>query len=193
MNRLLIIALVVLLSCIAHAGGNPDVRAYIDFDPPNYVHELAPAPYSMVYAYLCLDHLDNGMTAVSFRTTDLVQECPGVFGTQSYMTLLPGGIPFTITPWIPPGTTLSSTECMGVSDPVVVVGYVQAFYLGGSCCYELRDHLDYPRWVVDCEDGVDFYCVHMHGSIGGYPCPDGDCAPVPVECETWGTIKSLYR
>jgi len=193
MHRLLILMLLVTLSATAHAGGNPAVRAYVDFDPPNYVHELTPAPYSMVHAYVCLDHLDIGMTVLSFRTTDVVQECPGVFATQNFITLLPGSMPFTITPWIPPGATLWSTECMGASDPVVVVGRLEVFYLGGSCCYELRDHLDYPRWVVDCDDAIDFYCVYMHGSVGGVPCPTGDCDEVPVELGTWGSVKTLYR
>ncbi len=80
-------------------------------------------------------------------------------------------------------------------DEPILVAVMAFFYLGGSACLEIRDHLEYPRWVVDCgEPGeVDQYCVLAHGSIGGAACPDGDCSPVPVESETWGTIKSLYR
>ncbi len=80
-------------------------------------------------------------------------------------------------------------------DEPVLVAVVTIFYLGGAGCLEIRDHMEYPRWVVDCSEPgeVDQYCVLAHGSIGGYPCPVGDCQPVPVEGETWGTIKSLYR
>ena len=79
MNRLLAVGLTVALACSANAGGNPNVRVYIDFDPPNYVHETTPEPYATVEAYVCMDHLDSGMTTISFRVTDFVAEFPGVF------------------------------------------------------------------------------------------------------------------
>lgn len=80
-------------------------------------------------------------------------------------------------------------------DEPILVAAVTFFYLSGSGCLEIRDHWDYPRWVVDCgEPGeVDEYCVLAHGSVGGYVCPQGDCGPVPVQGGTWGMIKSLYR
>jgi len=39
MNRLVAMAVVLLVASGALAGGNPNVVAYIDFDPPNRVHE----------------------------------------------------------------------------------------------------------------------------------------------------------
>ena len=192
MNRLLVAGLVVVLSCTAHAGGNPDIRAYFDFDPPNYVHEIHPAPYATVDAYLCLDHVGEGVTSVCFRMEDPVEACPGTAATAAWTKLFPGGF-IPMTPWDGAGVTVPSSECM-TSDPVIA-GYVTIFYLGGSCCLEILDHGVYPRWVVDCGDpgDVDSYCVLAHGSIGGAGCPEGDCSPVRVEGETWGTIKSLYR
>ena len=90
---------------------------------------------------------------------------------------------------------MASSECMLSEDEPVLVAVVTFFYLGGSGCLEIRDHEEYPRWVVDCSEPgeVDQYCVLAHGSIGGSPCPDGGCQPAPVQGETWGTIKSLYR
>ena len=35
--------------------------------------------------------------------------------------------------------------------------------------------------------------MSVGASIGGAVCPEGDCPYVPVEAETWGTIKSMYR
>ena len=89
MNRLLMIGLVAVLSCTAWAGGNPDVRIYIDFDPPNYVHEYTPQPYETLNAYVCLDQLDDGATAIAFRMNDVLEECPGVFAPPGWSTTWP--------------------------------------------------------------------------------------------------------
>ena len=86
-----------------------------------------------------------------------------------------------------------ATDCYA-SEPLVI-GYVTLFYLGGQCHIEILDHLEYPRWVVDCSDPgeIDEYCVYMNGSIGGASLPQGDCDGTPVQAASWGAIKSLYR
>ena len=195
MKWLLVAGLIVLLVSTAHAGSNPDVRIYIDFDPPNYVHGVAPEPYEMFDAYVCMDQVGGGVMTVSFRVTDLMLEYPGMVGTQSWTQLFPGQLPIC-WPWSDWGSTIYSEECMTEEEGPVLVGYLSYFYLGyGSGCLEILDHADYPRWVVDCgEPGeVDLYCVLAHGSINGGACPDGDCPAVPVADGTWGTIKSMYR
>ena len=191
MNRLLAVVLVALLACSAHAGGNPDVRAYIDFDPPNYVHAISPELYTTVEAYLCLDSIGEGVTCVSFMMERPDEACPGVLVGGGYEYFFPNGI-ILWPPW-PSGVTVPSTQCM-TADPLVVC-LVTAFYVGGSCCLEILDHPDYVRWVCDCSDPVevDDYCVFAHGSIGGADCPAGDCGTVPVEDFTWSAVKSLYR
>ena len=93
MNRLLVLGLLVVLTSSAHAGGNPGVRIYIDFDPPNYMHSISPEPYSTVEAYICLDNLSTGMTSVSFAMTDLEVEYPGLCAPPSFARLLPGDPP----------------------------------------------------------------------------------------------------
>jgi hypothetical protein len=178
------------LTVTALAGGNPDVKGYITFDPAGQVHEATPAPYTSVNAYICFTDLGMGLTSASFRVTDVMTACPGSFAPPSFVNLLPGdlaiGNVFT-------GITVASTGCE--APPTVCVGYVSLFYLGVPCCLELLDHPEYPRWVTDCNDPaqVDYYCVLAHGSIAGAPCPDGDCEQNPVEDATWGGIKSLYR
>jgi hypothetical protein len=164
MNCLLTAGLLLLLACSAHAGGNPNVRAYIDFDPPNYVHAINPAPYTTVEAYLCLDNVEEGVTSISFMMQRPDEACPAAFVGASWQNFFPSGI-IPMNPW-PSGVTVPSTECMAF-DPLVV-GVVTTFYLGG-------------------------YCVLSHVSVGGAECPEGDCGPVPVEGSTWGTIKALYR
>ena len=185
----------MVLVSSAHAGSNPDVRIYIDYAPPNYVHDIAPDLYTSFNAYVCLDQVEGGVICISFRVTDLMAEHPGVVGSQSWTQLFPGDLPI-YWPWW--GTTICSTECMKQDDGPVLVGYLTYFYVGynsPSACIEILDHQDYPRWVVDCSDPgeVDYYCVLAHGSINGGVCPQGDCSQVPVQGETWSTIKSMYR
>jgi hypothetical protein len=70
------------------------------------------------------------------------------------------------------------------------------FYLGGACHFEILDHEEYPRWVVDCTEPyaeVDEYCVYRNASIGGAIAPEGDCEETAVRARSWGAIKSMYR
>ena len=192
MSRVLIFLLVMLPAFVAQAGGNPGVRAYFDFDPPNYVHSLEAWPaYTTVTAYLCVDSLQEGMTAFAFRMEHPADSNPGVLATGGWSSMLPGGIIPPGPPW--PYGIVEVSVC--VTENPTVIGRLDCFYLGGAACLEILDHPDYPRWVVDCSQpaNIDFYCVLAHASIGGGVCPDGDCPAVPVEAGSWGTIKSLYR
>jgi len=195
MNQLLAVGLVLALVCTASAGGNPNVRVYFDFDPPNYVHEMSPAPYSTVDMYMCLDELGTGMNTICFRTTNLMTEFPGVFATQAWTTLLPGNLPIGWYPWEPWGAIVASTECNGSAGEPLVVGYITAFYLGGEGWVQILDHPDYPRWVIDCGDPGEYdeYCVYRNASVGGAEAPPGDCDVTPAERNSWGAIKSLYQ
>jgi hypothetical protein len=89
MVRAVIAVSILAAASAAWSGGNPDVRIYIDFDPPNYVHECTPEPYQTFNAYVCLDQLDSGMIAVSFRLNDVMVDCPGVFAPPQWVPLLP--------------------------------------------------------------------------------------------------------
>ncbi len=193
MKYLVLTGWLAVLAVPVFAGGNPDVRIYIDLDPPNYVSEYAPSPYEQFDAYVCIDQLDEGMMSVSLRMHDPMVACPGVFASASWTHLLPSSDPPLGPPWIGNGIFAVSDYCLG--DDPLVVGVIHLQYIGGSCCLELLDHGICPRWVVDCsnERELDHYCVLAHASIGGAPCPDGDCSQVPVEGSSWGTIKGLYR
>ena len=192
MKRLTLTLLALLAASVALGGGNPDVIAYVDFDPPNRVHEWWPVPYETFSAYICLGNLEEGVTAVSFALNDVVGEYPGCIATVSLVRMFPGNLVVPCDTWTTTGCTVASSECvLGPDAPAV---RLDMFYLGGSCCIKIQDHAWYTREVVDCSEpaGVDTYCVLSHGSVGGAPCPDGDCS-TPAEAETWGTIKSLYR
>ncbi len=87
MSRLLALGLVVVLATGVHAGGNAGVRIYIDFDPPNYVHQADPAPYTWIDAYVWLDSLEEGVSAVSCALPDLVASCPDVIAAATWTSL----------------------------------------------------------------------------------------------------------
>jgi hypothetical protein len=59
----------------------------------------------------------------------------------------------------------------------------------------ILDHPDFPRWVVDCNDQVDSYCVFINGGVCKDPVDgeEGCDGVVPVEASSWGGIKALYR
>ena len=187
MRIFLAMIMIMAIAVPALAGGNPSVVGYIDFDPPNRVHSVMPAPYTAVLAYICFGDLDMGLAGCSFMVNDVGADCPGVFAPDpGFTNLLPGDL--AIGNYLT-GITLASTECM--TDPDVCVAYLSLFYLGGECCIVLLDHPDYPRWVLDCNDPaqVDFYQLMAHGSVGGGLCPEIS----PVEDTTWGSIKAMYN
>jgi len=181
MKSLLVIALVLAVAVPAFAGDNPAVRLYVDFDPGNYVHRADPAMYTAFDAYFMLDTF-VGIAAVSFK----VGVTPGMSSPGSYEALLPGGMSIGA---FEVGTTVGSTECVTTAPVAVGVGHY--FYLNVPGDIEILDHPDFPRWVVDCNDGVDSYCVFINGGVCKDPLP-GDCG-VPVEASSWGGIKALYR
>ena len=200
MRFLIVFGLILVLAGSALAiGNNPQVYAYISFDPAGdpEQHTVTPAMFTTVDAYVCLGCVDGGMTVVSFGLNSVLADYPGVCGTQAFVNLLPGGL--AIGDPFAGGVTVASTECM-MMDPVIV-GYGSYFYMGNGptdACVKIVDHPDYPRWVVDCQEpGVeDFYCLKGHGTIAGGVCTDGleTClCDSPVEDATWGGIKALYR
>jgi hypothetical protein len=196
MKQIVTVCAVLMLAVAAFAGQNPNIYAYVSFDPAGDEAQSAvtPTAYTTVSAYVCLGCIEGGVTVVSFGLNNALAEYPGVFATQQFTNLMPGGLAIG-DPFVG-GVTIASTECL-VTDPVIV-GYGSYFYLGGNGCIKIVDHGTYPRWVVDCQQpGVqDYYCLKGHGTVGAAVCTDGletcDCDS-PVEAETWGGIKALYK
>jgi hypothetical protein len=202
----------VLLATLAFAApalANPsgaDPTLFIDFDedgvPDEDMHfSISPPAYVLIEAYValsCIDEPGEEFTTVSFALSNPLAECPGVTAPPSFFSLLPGnlaiGDPFS------GGITVASTECM--YGPVVYIGKIELFYLGGECYLKILDHSEYPRWVVDCQSPgqVHYYCNYAWAGIGQDHiyldewCPDPPaCQITPVENVSWGAIKSLYR
>jgi len=85
MIRLIAAGVILSLACGAQAGGNPDIRMYIDFDPPNYVHEVQPELYTTFEAHVCIDRIGEGVSVVSFAMNDVTEDCLGVVAAPSFV------------------------------------------------------------------------------------------------------------
>ncbi|MCK4510873.1 hypothetical protein KAW64_03995 [bacterium] len=190
-----VIAIAVLVLLFVGAGtalANPIIGdwLYIDFDPPNYGHEVYPAAFEAVDAYVMFstpDFLWSGLTSVSFA----LEVTPGMGSSYEFTPLLPGDL--AVGDWNS-GITVLSTECVPTTDAPIMIGRLSFVYEGTPGYVAIVDHPDYPRWTMNCDDPAEpfSYCVCWHGGVG-VPGVTGDCGVSPVEDVTWGTIKSLYR
>ena len=185
-----VLLVVVLAVSVSTADQNSNCKVFVTFasSPTDYAgmtNRADPASYTAFDAYFgILDY--QCFTAVSF----MVGVTPGMSSPGSYEALLPGGMSIGA---FEAGTTVGSTECV-VAGPVAV-GVGHYFYLNVPGDIMILDHPDFPRWVVDCNDAVDSYCVFMNGGV----CKDAELGEVgcdgisAVEASSWGGIKALYR
>ncbi|MEE8573472.1 MAG: hypothetical protein V3T20_09410, partial [Gemmatimonadota bacterium] len=67
-RALLSLLLIAFIAVPAFAGTNPDIRIYLDVDPPTKVHEIHPNPSGTFDAYVCLDCFgtDGGTRGTAF-------------------------------------------------------------------------------------------------------------------------------
>jgi len=195
MRTAIALCVILLASVVAVAGQNPNVRLYVSFDADEYVPDFTPAIYTSFDAYICMDCLGTegepgGMCVIAFRT----EITPGFTAVTSFSPMVSMPIPIT-WPELDGDIWMTPYGCI-TDDPCPLVR-ISMFYIGGSGCIQIVDHHDYPRWVIDSEDDVDFYCVRSHGSIAGGDCPPGevgcDCGATPVDQSSWGVLKALYR
>ena len=192
----LTLCLVLAIAVAAHAGGNPDARVYIDFDPPNYVHSITPPEEDYFRAYVCIDQIGDGIMSLRIRLNDLT--IYPQFAAASWTDLNGWGHPEGRAPW---GLGVHddmryAPGCVTADQEPVVIGYAEYYYWGpGGGCLEILGSQLGAAHVRDCSIQIetDAACVLSNGSIAGTPCPAGDCSAAPVEDSAWGTIKSLYR
>jgi hypothetical protein len=173
----------------APAGQNPDAFAYVDFDPPYGVQRVDPEPYEYVTAYFMLGCVPGGFRNVSVA----LYVTPETSANTVYENVLPA--PLSIGDF-EEGVTIGSSLCVG--DGPVAFAAAHIIYTGTPGDVMILDHPQWPRWVVDCTEPiplVDYYCLLSNGGIGKDPIPTGETCgcPTPVEDESWGSIKALYR
>jgi hypothetical protein len=197
MKRLLIALAIMAVATTAFAGGNPDVRIYLDVMPNQMVHEIHPNASETFDVYVCLDCFGDDPILSGTRGTAflLIRTFQGF--KLSQIALL-GGLDFgdaEIDGW----TIAAGADCVYPDiDGVVCVGVIQYLYLGVPGTLDLAPHPGTGREVLDCDFQSDFYCIYANLGVSVPPNPgepDCDCPENgnPVEDSTWGGIKALYR
>ncbi len=183
MRTLLAVLMIVAIAVPAFAGGNPNINLYVTFDQAGQVSRLDPTPYTLGNAYVCATVIGDGFTTLSFATG----VGAGVSISTSWASNLPGGLAIGA---FDTGITLASTECM--TDEIVLIATGSFVWTGTAGEITIIDHPDWPREVVDCVGDTDDYCLLSNGGVFMDPTPTGECIS-PVEENSWGGIKALYR
>ena len=209
MRNVLIALIVLALAIPAMAGQNPGVQIYLYTTSTGlggFNYKATPAEGANTSVYVCFDHfgVGGGMYAANW----LFNEVPGpdyMSVTNQFVAV--GGLTIGV-PGLAPGCsmTVGAVPVYPVNGVVVLArvryetpeparagGYIEVLpYAAG----------DGPI-VADANNELDVWCVRsiatgtepISGHFGwdGPPPIDGDCVISPVEQETWGSIKALYR
>jgi len=184
MRCVLAVALVAAVACgTAWAGDNPDIRIYLDVDPPNYVHRIDPDVNDMFDVYICLDTFGEGAgtrgVGVLFDRT--------FGGIKTGQTNLLGGLDMgdvEVDGW----SCVAGADCVYPDENgIVTVGYVSYLYTGAPGGIAILEHPVSGTEVLDCNDIEDHFIVI--GNLG----VNADPPEAPVEARSWGSIKALYR
>ncbi|MFH1502164.1 MAG: hypothetical protein ABIG03_03870 [Candidatus Eisenbacteria bacterium] len=199
MRVLALTILAALLATSAFAvGTNPNVRMYYDFDPPNQTFRADPAPNSIVNGYLIVDCFGDGggVTGVSLV---LDFQCGGFTAGAADVTIFHpsaqtviGGPDNLVVGWV-----VAAPVCVFPdTDGIVTIAMVPWFYNGTPGDVVLLASPIDGKAVVDCNNDLDFFCVFSNAGVGQDPVTAGDAncdCDTPVEENTWGAIKALYR
>ena len=190
--------LAVLVATAAFAGLNPNVRAYIDFDPPNQVFRADPAASTVQTCYLVVDCYGDGSGLLGVSLVVDFQ-CGGFTAGAADVTIFHptaqtviGGPDDLVNGWV-----IAAPECVYPDvDGIVTVASIPWFYTGPAGDIVLLPSPVDGKAAVDCNNDIDIFCVFSHGAMNQDPVTAGDanctCDTV-VEENTWGAIKALYR
>jgi len=198
MRALLAVLMIGAFAAAAFAGTNPDIRIYLDVDPPVKVHEIHPDAGATFDVYVCLDCFGEG--SGTRGTAFLLQRT--FTGFKLSQTSLMGGLDFGDAETDPGWTLAAGADCIYPdANGVACIAVIQYLYQGGPGTLNILPHgLVEPgtgREVLDCDFASDFYCIYANLGVSVPPDPGDDgcvCEPAsPVEDATWGSIKSLYR
>jgi hypothetical protein len=171
-RRLIVVLVLLLIGVQAQAGQNPDIRIYLDVDPPNDVHEVHPGATETFDVYVCLDCFGEGggTRGVAFLLVRTFQ------GFKLSQTSLLGGLDFGDAEY--DGWTIAAgADCVYPDDDgIVLVGVIQYLYLGAPGTLDLTPHPGTGRDVLDCNFESNYYCVAGNLGVSVPPNPgDPDC------------------
>ncbi len=206
MKRLVIAVIVVALALPAFAGQNPNLAIFLNTEPDGSgTNEVCPAPGELFHVYVCFDRFGpgGGLLRVGFRFDRAFAGF--LLEQQSWFP----GIPLGDVEGDGMEVT-AGAECVSPGgNGIVVAARITYLYTGGPGTITVLPHAygEIADIALDCNYDIDHWCVASvasHGFSGHFgvcaPPPgrltplDGDCElVVPVEAETWGTIKGIYR
>jgi hypothetical protein len=200
--RIVIAVAVLGVAVAATANPVPTPWPYVFADfagPPggDYLPQVFPSANDVVDCYIGMACSDGELDE-SFRSVALRLEYVGQIFPLEYECLIPGA---ELYGWWDDsyGIEIRTSQCIDWTGPVYLAR-VSILYLGVPTDILIQDHAERPRWVVDCNDDVQIFCVSGHGALGKYAMAgDPECAfecyqqAAPVSDASWGTVKALYR
>jgi hypothetical protein len=194
MTRVVLVALAVLLAVApATAGQNPNAVAFVSFDPScetgPYVHTTPFTAAGIYDSYVCVDGFGSsgGIRTLAFSMT-----------TSGLSPMLPDYTVFDATAQGTGGPDASfwligAQVCVYPNACGIVTVVKQQFFVMSPGTISLGGSPVDGKMVVDCNFDADQFCVMSNGGIGAEPpAGDEDC-DTPVELQSWGSIKALYR
>ena len=188
-----IVLVLGVLVQVAPATQNPELRVYLDFDPPNRINTIEPEVGSFFDVYIVCDQFgpDGGLRCVPFAFER-------TFGGEVVgQTMLFDGLQLGDVEDPEIGWVCVSFECLYPDEAgQLLFSYVTYYYSGppGELSI-IRTEAD-EGGAVDCLVERDYYCIGGHAGIwtsappGEPECPFGI---TPVECSSWGVVKALFR
>jgi hypothetical protein len=191
--------LALLVAGTAFAGTNPEIRAWLDLDENGGgVHRVdGLGLFETFNVYIVLDCFGEGggTRGLGFR----FEKDADLNASPTGVTNLLGGQTLGANPESADGVTMvAGADCVypDVND-LVVVGYITYTYgMGAGYIKLLGDHPVSGRQVLDCDyTDDDLFCIVAHVAVDeDPPAGEADCdCDTPVELETWGAIKGLFR
>ncbi len=194
MKHSLIAVIVIAVALPASAVQNPDIRIYLDADPPHFIHETCPTPNDVLDDFGCLDCFGSGggTRGTVFR---FIRTFGGIKIAQ--INLL-GGLDLGDVDDIQGWSIVAGEDCVYPDENgIVVAARVSYLYTGPPGNLDLASSVTQPRKVLDCNNTEDdLFCILANlgvcvppnpGEVGCY------CGEVPVKETSWGSIKALYR
>ena len=179
-------AFAVLLAATAAFANPIAFDMYIDFDPPNHVHSVYPAPYTTVNAHVVLENYLPWDIYAVFFDVDMM------FGDALITGSFVPATPVYTVQIVDNGITIIAEDC--ISEFPATLGYVPVFYTGAPDCVQIHPHVDNGNTIVMCDTMEDYqYCYVLDGGIGMEPQELRELCGNPVQDIAWGAIKSLYR
>jgi hypothetical protein len=190
---------------VVQAGYNPHVRAFISFAPaaPDpYVFTTAWAGEKVYNSYLCIDCFGLGYPADKIGARVVSLQWVTAWSDPSYPPDVIAAVYYPVGSQVIGGPdqenwVIAWTDCEPPNAAGIIKVLKQGYYCYQPMTITLQGNTVDGKMVVDCDFGADQFCVLGNGGIGmDAPAGDGTCdtcIDTPVQEETWGAIKALYR